>query len=33
LLEALIGYMKMDGLMVRNWLKGTIGDAIQCVVR
>jgi hypothetical protein len=30
-IEALIGYMKVEGLIDRNWLKGTSGDAILCV--
>ena len=28
-IEALIGHMKTDGLLDRNWLKGTAGDAMH----
>lgn len=29
-MEALIGPMKVNGVMDRNWLKGTMDDAILC---
>ena len=32
LVEALIGHMKTDGLLERNWLKGRLGDAIHAVL-
>jgi len=32
LVEALIGHMKTDGLLERNWLKGRVGDAIHAVL-
>ena len=28
----MIGHMKADGLLVRNWLKGEIGDALHAVL-
>jgi hypothetical protein len=28
-IKALIGHMKTDGLMDRNWLKGQLGDAMH----
>ena len=31
-IEALIGHMKTDGLLNRNWLKGSTGDAIHMVL-
>jgi transposase, IS5 family len=31
-IEALIGHMKVDGLMDRNWLKGTAGDAMHAIL-
>jgi IS5 family transposase len=31
-IEALIGHMKNDGLLDRNWLKGKAGDAIHVVL-
>jgi hypothetical protein len=31
-IEALIGHMKVDGLMGRNWLKGTGGDAMHAIL-
>ena len=31
-IEALIGHMKVDGLMDRNWLKGTAGDAMHPIL-
>ena len=31
-IEALIGHMKVDGLMGRNWLKGTAGDAMHAIL-
>jgi IS5 family transposase len=31
-IEALIGHMKTDGLLDRNWLKGSTGDAIHVVL-
>ena len=30
--EPVIGHMKTDGRLVRNWLKGTFGDAIHAVL-
>ena len=30
--EPMIGHMKSDGLLARNWLKGEIGDAIHAVL-
>ncbi len=32
MIEALIGHMKNDGLMGRNWLKGSAGDAMHVVL-
>jgi IS5 family transposase len=31
-IEALIGHMKTDGLLARNWLKGKAGDAMHVVL-
>ena len=31
-IEALIGHMKTDGLLDRNWLKGSAGDAMHVVL-
>jgi hypothetical protein len=31
-IEALIGHMKPDGLLDRNWLKGQAGDAMHVVL-
>ena len=31
-IEALIGHMKNDGLLDRNWLKGRAGDAMHAVL-
>jgi hypothetical protein len=31
-IEALIGLMKVDGLMDRNWLQGTGGDAMHAIL-
>ena len=31
-IEALIGHVKVDGLMDRNWLKGTAGDAMHSIL-
>ena len=31
-IEALIGHMKTDGLLDRNWLKGSVGDAMHVVL-
>ena len=31
-IEALIGHMKTDGLLGRNWLKGSAGDAMHVVL-
>lgn len=31
-IEPTIGHMKTDGLLARNWLKGTEGDAIHAVL-
>jgi IS5 family transposase len=31
-IEALIGHMKVAGLMDRNWLKGTAGDAMHAIL-
>ena len=31
-IEALIGHMKTDGLLDRNWLKGRIGDAVHVLL-
>jgi len=31
-IEALIGHMKADGLMGRNWLEGTMSDAIHAIL-
>jgi transposase, IS5 family len=28
--EPMIGHMKTDGLLDRNWLKGAMGDATRC---
>ena len=30
--EPMIGHMKADGLLGRNWLKGTIGDAMHAIL-
>ena len=30
--EPMIGHMKTDGLLGRNWLKGEIGDALHAVM-
>lgn len=30
--EPMIGHMKTDGLLNRNWLKGTLGDAMHAVL-
>lgn len=30
--EPMIGHMKADGLLGRNWLKGTLGDAMHAVL-
>ena len=30
--EPMIGHMKTDGLLARNWLKGEIGDALHAVL-
>jgi transposase, IS5 family len=30
--EPMIGHMKTDGLLDRNWLKGTLGDAMHAVL-
>lgn len=30
-IEPMIGHMKADGLLARNWLKGSIGDAMHVV--
>jgi len=30
--EPMIGHMKADGLLARNWLKGTLGDAMHAVL-
>lgn len=30
--EPMIGHMKSDGLLGRNWLKGTLGDAMHAVL-
>jgi IS5 family transposase len=30
--EPMIGHMKSDGLLGRNWLKGEIGDALHAVM-
>ncbi|MCE2914592.1 MAG: IS5 family transposase [Rubrivivax sp.] len=30
--EPMIGHMKTDGLLGRNWLKGTLGDAMHAVL-
>jgi IS5 family transposase len=32
MIEALIGHMKVDGLMDRNWLKGIAGDAMHAIL-
>jgi len=32
LVEPMIGHMKSDGLLARNWLRGEIGDAIHAVL-
>ena len=29
----MIGHMKTDGLLDRNWLKGALGDAMHAVLR
>ena len=29
--EPMIGHMKADGLLERNWLKGTLGDPMHAV--
>lgn len=31
-IEPVIGHMKADGKLDRNWLKGTLGDAIHAVL-
>ena len=31
--EAMIGHMKADGLLDRNWLKSAFGDAMHAIVR
>ena len=31
-IEPTIGHMKTDGLLARNWLKGSEGDAIHAVL-
>jgi IS5 family transposase len=31
MVEPMIGHMKSDGLLNRNWLKGTLGDAMHAV--
>jgi transposase, IS5 family len=31
-IEPMIGHMKADGLLARNWLKGTLGDAMNAVL-
>ena len=30
--EPMIGHMKADGLLGRNWLKGGLGDAMHAVL-
>jgi IS5 family transposase len=30
--EPVIGHMKTDGLLARNWLKGELGDALHAVM-
>lgn len=30
--EPMIGHMKADGLLGRNWLKGALGDAMHAVL-
>ena len=30
--EPMIGHMKADGLLARNWLKGALGDAMHAVL-
>ena len=30
--EPMIGHMKTDGLLDRNWLKGALGDAVHVVL-
>jgi IS5 family transposase len=30
--EPMIGHMKADGLLDRNWLKGELGDALHAVM-
>ena len=30
--EPMIGHMKSDGLLARNWLKGALGDAMHAVL-
>ncbi len=30
--EPVIGHMKTDGLLDRNWLKGELGDALHAVM-
>lgn len=32
IVEPMIGHMKADGLLGRNWLKGTLGDAMHAVL-
>lgn len=32
MIEALIGRIKTDGLLYRNWLKGSMGDAIHVML-
>jgi transposase, IS5 family len=31
-IEPMIGHMKADGLLARNWLKGSLGDAMNAVL-
>ena len=31
-IEPIIGHMKSDGLLARNWLKGALGDALHAVM-
>ena len=31
-IEPVIGHMKTDGLLNRNWLKGTLGDAMHALL-
>jgi IS5 family transposase len=32
LVEPMIGHMKADGLLDRNWLKGELGDALHALM-